>query len=85
MGVSSSSFKAIRSQYTNLFGPFNQEIVIRNHTFLLIDAPGLVDEDYQRAGRGVGFDDWTPLSGGTADFVKSVKQGNGVVILCMVC
>ncbi|KAG6880194.1 hypothetical protein C0992_003858 [Termitomyces sp. T32_za158] len=83
MGVSLSSFKAIRTQYTNLFGPFNQHILIRNHTFLLIDAPGLVDEDYQRAGQGISFDDWTPLHGGTADFVKSVERGKGAVTLRM--
>ena len=75
MGVSSSLFKAIRRQYLNFFGPFNQQVVIHNHTFLLIDAPGLVDEDYQRAGNGVGFDDWTPLPDGTAAFVKNIERG----------
>ncbi|KAG5353479.1 hypothetical protein C0989_006293 [Termitomyces sp. Mn162] len=81
MGVSSSSFKAIRRQYLNIFGPFNQQVVIHNHTFLLIDAPGLVDEDYQRAGTGTGFDDWTPLTGGTAAFVKNIERDSKPLIL----
>ncbi|KAG6842145.1 hypothetical protein C0991_001638 [Blastosporella zonata] len=75
MGVSTSLSRAIRSHYTNLFGPFNQRLVIHNHTFLLIDAPGLVDEDYQRAGHGVGFDKWSTLPSGTAAFVKNVEKG----------
>ncbi|KAG6873416.1 hypothetical protein C0995_015841 [Termitomyces sp. Mi166 len=81
MGVSSSSFKTIRSQYTSLFGPYNQQVVIHNHTFLLIDAPGLVDEDYQRAGYGIGFDNWTPLPGGTAAFVKNIERDARPLIL----
>ncbi|KAG6836854.1 hypothetical protein H0H93_002295 [Arthromyces matolae] len=81
MGVSSSAFKDIRNRYSQVFGPFNQQVVIHNHTFLLIDAPGLVDEDYQRAAYGVGYDKWTPLPDGTAAFVKSVKRDQNPLIL----
>ncbi|KAG5652395.1 hypothetical protein H0H81_005152 [Sphagnurus paluster] len=56
-------------------------VVIRNHTFLLIDAPGLVDEDYQRAGYGIGYDKWSALPGGTTDFIKSVELDNNPVFL----
>ncbi|KAG6918547.1 hypothetical protein DXG01_013637 [Tephrocybe rancida] len=72
MGVSPG---AIRNHYPGVFGPFNQQVAIHNHTFLLIDAPGLVDEDYKRAGHGVGFDKWPALPGGTTAFVKNVERG----------
>ncbi|KAG6813544.1 hypothetical protein H0H92_009936 [Tricholoma furcatifolium] len=80
MGVSPSFSRAIRGHYTELFGPFNQQINIHNHTFLLIDAPGLVDEDYQRAGH-VGFDKWSPLPDGTVAFVKSTERDEKPLIL----
>lgn len=79
MGLSPS--KSIRNHYSKSFGPFNQHLNIRNHTFLLIDAPGLVDEDYQRAGYGVGFDHWNALPGGTAAFVKGIERGKKSVSL----
>ncbi|GLB37557.1 putative calcineurin-like phosphoesterase [Lyophyllum shimeji] len=81
MGVSSSSSRAVRNYYSNAFGPFNQRVVIRNHTFLLIDAAGLVDEDYQRAGYGVGFDKWSALPGGTTSFVKNLERGDNPLFL----
>ncbi|KAF8070585.1 hypothetical protein FPV67DRAFT_1487920 [Lyophyllum atratum] len=81
MGVSPSSSRAIRGHYSAAFGEFNQQIVVRNHTFLLIDAPGLVDEDYQRAGSGVGFDKWSALPGGTTSFVKNVERGDNPLFL----
>jgi hypothetical protein len=79
MGVSPSFSKIIRSHYVKSFGPFNQLVDIRNHTFVLLDAPGLVDEDYQRSAYGVEFDRWTALPEGAVSFVRSIKQGE---VLC---
>ena len=45
------------------------------HTLLLIDAPGLVEEDYLRASSGQRFEDWTPRSGGPIDFVRKFANG----------
>jgi hypothetical protein len=75
MGVSSYFSQTIRSNYAKTFGPFNQQIVIRNHTFVLLDAPGLVDEDYQRSAHGVGFDKWRAIPEGTVSFVKTITRG----------
>ncbi|KAJ3896802.1 Metallo-dependent phosphatase-like protein [Lentinula edodes] len=60
-----------RTRYTSHFGPLNSQISIANHTFVLIDAPGLVEEDYKRHGLGKSYDKWKALAGGTIDFVKS--------------
>lgn len=75
MGVSSYFSQTIRNNYVKTFGPFNQQITIRNHTFILLDAPGLVDEDYQRSAHGTGFDKWRAIPGGTVAFVKTITRG----------
>lgn len=75
MGVSSHFSQTIRNNYAKTFGSFNQKITIRNHTFVLLDAPGLVDEDYQRSAHGTGFDKWRAISGGPVAFVKSITRG----------
>lgn len=75
MGVSSYFSQTIRNNYVKMFGPFNQQITIRNHTFVLLDAPGLVDEDYQRSAHGSGFGKWRAIPGGTVAFVKTITRG----------
>ncbi|KAJ7497439.1 hypothetical protein FB451DRAFT_1017458 [Mycena latifolia] len=71
MGVSHSSLKNVRLYYSNIVGPFNRQIVIRDHVFICLDAPSLVDEDYQRSASTVGYERWTPIRGGSVEFVKS--------------
>ncbi|KAJ7594335.1 hypothetical protein C8J56DRAFT_926496 [Mycena floridula] len=80
MGVSSHS-SGVRSFYEESFGQFNQRLSIRNHTFVCLDAPGLVDEDYQRSGHGVAFERWTPTPGGGVEFIKSVSSATPPLIL----
>ncbi|THH16254.1 hypothetical protein EW146_g4360 [Bondarzewia mesenterica] len=81
MGVSNSFTKHVRERYTNYFGPVNQLLSIANHTLVLLDAPGLVNEDYLRAGRGVTFEHWTPSTDGPIEFVKAVAAGNFACVL----
>lgn len=73
MGTSFS--RTARNQFSNTFGPFNQQIFIRNHTFALLDAPGLVDEDYQRAAHGKSYERWVPVPEGPIEFVKTIVSG----------
>jgi hypothetical protein len=75
MGVSPSFSKITRGHYLKSFGPSNQLVDIRNHSFVLLDAPGLVDEDYQRSAYGVGFEKWNAIPEGAVSFVKSIKRG----------
>ncbi|RDB25239.1 hypothetical protein Hypma_007764 [Hypsizygus marmoreus] len=81
MGVSPAYSKIIRGHHAKAFGPFNQQIVIRNHTFVLLDAPGLVDEDYQRSAYGVGFDKWNAIPNGTVSFVQDIEPNHSPLIL----
>lgn len=75
MGQLGSLAKNVRGYYSKAFGPFNQHFRIQNHTFVGLDAPGLVDEDYQRSGRGISFDRWTPIEDGPISFVKQEAIG----------
>lgn len=67
--------KDVKTFYSQSFGPLNHVFSIHNHSFVGLDAPGLVDEDYQRAAQGRGYDDWNGLPGGAVSFVRSIYTG----------
>ncbi|KAF7315537.1 Metallophos domain-containing protein [Mycena indigotica] len=79
MGLSHSSPKNVRLYYSNVVGPFNRQVVIRDHVFVCLDAPGLVDDDYQRS--GTPYDHWSPAHGGSVEFVKSFVHDSRPTIL----
>lgn len=72
MGITSASTRGIRKYYQRHFGPLNTSVTLRNHLFFMLDAPGLVDEDYQRSALGVSFDRWEPIPGGAVEAVRNV-------------
>lgn len=41
----------------------------------MLDAPGLVEEDYRRAQTGLSFDEWPAPLGGATDFISSISAG----------
>lgn len=65
-----------RRRYAKYFGPFNNKVSIANHTLIMLDAPGLVDEDYRRAGTGKSFEDWQAIPDGTIDFINKFAGGS---------
>ncbi|CAK5281594.1 unnamed protein product [Mycena citricolor] len=77
MGLSHTSPKNVRVYYSNIVGPFNREVIIRDHVFICLDAPNLVDEDYQRSGSGLGYEKWSPIRGGSIEFVKPDRASCG--------
>ncbi|KAJ7178332.1 hypothetical protein C8R43DRAFT_871393 [Mycena crocata] len=81
MGVSHSSPKNVRLYYSSIVGPFNRQLIIRDHVFVCLDAPSLVDEDYQRSASGVGYEKWKPLRGGSVEFVKSATTAGRPTVL----
>ncbi len=50
-------------------------IDIAGHTIVLIDAPTLAEEDYERNDRGVPYEEWTPVPGGPVEFVSMFARG----------
>lgn len=83
LGLKPATSQMLRSHYTKSFGPLNQKFVIQNHTFIAVDSPGLIDEDYMRNGRGVPFEGWAPLPDGTVSFVKQVARGTYIVFMSL--
>ncbi|KAF9012462.1 hypothetical protein BDQ17DRAFT_1343946 [Cyathus striatus] len=75
MGLFATSSN-VRDYYFDVFGSFNRKVQINNHTFVVIDTPGLVDEDYLRAGRAIEFAKWQPSSDGTVAFVRNLAAEN---------
>ena len=41
----------------------------------MLDAPGLVEEDYRRAPTGLSFDEWPAPLGGATDFIGGISAG----------
>ncbi|KAF9565550.1 hypothetical protein CPC08DRAFT_683670 [Agrocybe pediades] len=74
LGYGPAVSRNLRSYFTQSFGPLNQRISISNHTVIALDAPGLVDEDYQRHAKFKSYDNWTPIPGGPINFVKETEE-----------
>ncbi|KIY67150.1 hypothetical protein CYLTODRAFT_444201 [Cylindrobasidium torrendii FP15055 ss-10] len=81
MGVSHALSNKVRSHYFKTFGPFNYRTTIHDHQFVFVDAPGLVDEDYTRSAKSASYEEWTPISGGPVEFVKSVSIDEHPLVL----
>lgn len=75
LGRSVSISKIARRRYQKHFGSLNQKIIMGGHTLVLIDAPGIVEEDYQRHAQSQPFDQWKPIPGGPVEFVKAIGAG----------
>ncbi|KAJ3488923.1 hypothetical protein NLI96_g2490 [Meripilus lineatus] len=61
---------AARYHYDQYFGSANSRISITNHTFVMLDSPGLVEEDYIRDEHHTEYEHWTPLEGGAIEHVR---------------
>lgn len=47
-----------------------------NHTLILFDAPGFVQEDYERAGQGKTLAEWKPRRSGSFELLKKYREGD---------
>ncbi|KAJ7163630.1 Metallo-dependent phosphatase-like protein [Mycena crocata] len=74
LGVSAQFSEKAAARYLSHFGPLNFQITMANHTVVFLDAPRLVEEDYQRSSNGQSFHDWRPLPGGPVEFVQSFAK-----------
>ncbi|KAH9942324.1 uncharacterized protein BXZ73DRAFT_97737 [Epithele typhae] len=76
LNIDPTAARQARLRFTKHFGPLNQMISIRNHTLVMVDAPGLVEEDYIRAAKSTEYKDWTPKPHGPVEFIQSLRQAN---------
>jgi hypothetical protein len=68
-----------RDRYAKHFSPPNAVLEIANHSLILLDAVGLVEEDYRRYAAEMQFGEWDGVKGGVIEFVKSLEDGKFVV------
>ncbi|CAE6419461.1 unnamed protein product, partial [Rhizoctonia solani] len=73
---SNKAFSArARQRYLAHFGgATNYQVPVANHSFVFIDAPGLVEEDYVRYEQEEPFEDWAGMPGGTIEYVNRLTQ-----------
>lgn len=64
-----------RERYATHFSPPNALLPVANHTLVLLDSVGLVEEDYRRYAAEMQFGEWDGVEGGVIEFVKSVGEG----------
>ncbi|OSD03992.1 hypothetical protein PYCCODRAFT_1451328 [Trametes coccinea BRFM310] len=74
LNIEPSAAREARNRFTTHFGPLNQRVVLRNHTLVMLDAAGLVEEDYLRAAKYIDYEHWKPLPHGTVEFVHSLQN-----------
>jgi hypothetical protein len=64
-----------RDRYAKYFSPPNSVLPIANHSLILLDAVGLVEEDYRRYAAETQFGEWDGVAGGVIEFVKGLGDG----------
>ncbi|KIY56716.1 hypothetical protein I307_03820 [Cryptococcus deuterogattii 99/473] len=63
-----------RLRYQQHFETPNTVLSISNHSFVLLDAVGLVEEDYRRYAAEMQFGEWDGVKGGVIEFVKDLRD-----------
>ena len=68
------------------FGPLNQLFEFANHTFVLIDAPGLVTEEAMRARSGYTYPHWVDMNpNGVIAFIRSLAPRTSPLLFGLPC
>jgi hypothetical protein len=52
---------------------------IANHTFILLDAVSLIEEDYRRYAAEVQLGEWQGVPGGVIEFIKNLSDSKSPV------
>ncbi|KAG9127958.1 hypothetical protein FRC07_006975 [Ceratobasidium sp. 392] len=75
LGKSQAFSARARQRYLSHFGgTTNYQVSVANHSFVFIDAPGLVEEDYRRYEEEESFEDWVAMPGGAIEYVNKLTQ-----------
>ncbi|KDQ57771.1 hypothetical protein JAAARDRAFT_275020 [Jaapia argillacea MUCL 33604] len=80
LNISPSLSRNARRRFLKHFGAVNQEVSVRNHTFVMLDAAGFVDEDYQRTAQKLGYGEYAPVRGGSVEFINSFSQEHNILL-----
>lgn len=76
MGESDQFSSHALDRYTSHFGELNYRVDIANHTFVFIDAPGLVEEELRRNRIGASLIHWAEvMPKGHIAYIQSLPTG----------
>ncbi|KAI0812590.1 Metallo-dependent phosphatase-like protein [Irpex lacteus] len=76
LNLLANSSPQARDRYFKYFGPANRKVSIHNHTFVFLDAPLLVEEDYRRATVHKGYEEWKADGAGSVEFIRSFENNH---------
>lgn len=74
LNLNVDSARQARNHYVRHFGPGNRKVIVSNHTFVFLDAPLLVEEDYHRAKVLKKYDEWRADDDGSVEFIRSFES-----------
>lgn len=77
LNMKADSSRQARQHFEQHFGRTNRHISVANHTFVFLDAPLLVEEDYSRAGLSKSYEHWRADEHGTVEFIRSFQRTLG--------
>lgn len=83
LGPSRSFSSRARDRYREAFGEINYTLDLGNHTFVMLDAPGLIEEDYRRYAAEVRFGEWAETQTGTIQFVHELGEGACLLLVSL--
>ena len=70
-GVQAGFSDKAHERYVTHFGALNQRFDVAGHILVMVDAPGLVEEDHERAISGLSYQRWASTrSGGPIAFIQ---------------
>lgn len=61
-----------RNRYAQHFSAPNSILEVANHSLILLDAVGLVEEDYRRYAAEMQFGEFDGVEGGVIEFIKEL-------------
>ncbi|KAF4567515.1 hypothetical protein EYR40_006518 [Pleurotus pulmonarius] len=62
------------NRYFKHFGPPNHIQNMSGYTLVFVDAPSLVEEEYERTAKAIQFNQWTPVKGGPVEFIHGFHK-----------
>ncbi len=62
------------NRYFKHFGPPNHIQNMSGYTLVFVDAPSLVEEEYERTAKAIQFNQWSPVKGGPVEFIHAFHK-----------
>jgi hypothetical protein len=68
-----------RQRFVEKFSKPNAIMSVANHSIILLDSIGLVEEDYRRYYAEMQFGEWEGIETGVIEFVQALGRGGSAI------